>query len=68
MGWLMTEFANVLIALVGIDGYWIAEVPWLPGCVSQDKTAAEARRNVREAIELYLDDSNSPSYVSAAAT
>jgi predicted RNase H-like HicB family nuclease len=36
------------------DGWYVATVPALPGCVSQGKTPAEARRNVREAIELHL--------------
>jgi predicted RNase H-like HicB family nuclease len=35
-------------------GYW-AEVPALPGCFTQAETLAELRRNVREAVELYLD-------------
>jgi predicted RNase H-like HicB family nuclease len=35
------------------DGYWIVECPSLPGCVSQGKTKAEARANIREAIEGY---------------
>jgi len=35
----------------GEDGYWVAEVPSLPGCVSQGRTRAEAIANVREAIE-----------------
>ncbi len=31
-------------------GYYVAEVPALPGCVSQGKTIQEARANIREAI------------------
>ncbi len=31
-------------------GYYIAEVPALPGCMSQGKTLHEARTNIREAI------------------
>jgi len=31
-------------------GYW-AEVPALPGCVSQGETLEEVTRNIREAIE-----------------
>ena len=37
------------------DGVFVAEVPALPGCISQGKTRAEALRNIREAIEAYLD-------------
>lgn len=34
-------------------GYW-AEVPALPGCVSQGETMEEVTFNIREAIEAYL--------------
>jgi len=37
----------------GEDGYVVAEVPSLPGCVSQGKTRDEAVANVREAIALH---------------
>ena len=35
-------------------GYYVAEVPALPGCVSQGKTLAEARANIAEAIVGWL--------------
>lgn len=35
-------------------GFW-AEVPALPGCVSQGDTLPELKANIREAIEGYLD-------------
>ena len=35
-------------------GYYVAEVPALPGCVSQGKTAAEAKANIKEAIIGWL--------------
>jgi predicted RNase H-like HicB family nuclease len=31
-------------------------VPALPGCVSQGDTRSEALNNIREAIELYVED------------
>ena len=37
----------------GEDGYFVAEVPSLPGCVSQGKTRDEALANIREAISLH---------------
>jgi predicted RNase H-like HicB family nuclease len=37
----------------GEDGYIVAEVPSLPGCVSQGKTREEALANAREAISLH---------------
>jgi len=39
----------------GEDGFVVAEVPSLPGCVSQGKNRAEALTNVREAIALHED-------------
>jgi predicted RNase H-like HicB family nuclease len=38
----------------GEDGYWLAECPSLPGCVSQGKTKAEATENIKEAIQGYV--------------
>ncbi|HBI44532.1 MAG TPA: hypothetical protein DDY78_17025 [Planctomycetales bacterium] len=37
------------------DGVFVAEVPALPGCVSQGQTRAEAVENAREAIAAYLE-------------
>ncbi len=39
----------------GEDGYFVAEVPSLSGCVSQGKTRAEALVNIEEAISLYIE-------------
>ncbi|MGB5592586.1 MAG: type II toxin-antitoxin system HicB family antitoxin [Crocosphaera sp.] len=39
----------------GEDGYWVTEVPSLPGCISQGKSRSEALENVQEAIELYIE-------------
>ncbi|MBR1368155.1 hypothetical protein RJ53_01070 [Methanocalculus chunghsingensis] len=36
------------------DGWYIATVPALPGCISQGKTEEEAKKNIVEAIELHL--------------
>jgi len=36
------------------DGWVVAEVPALPGCVSQGKDEEEALRNVKEAITAWL--------------
>ena len=38
----------------GEDGYWVAECPSLPGCISQGKTKEEAIANIKEAIEGYI--------------
>jgi len=35
--------------------YYVAEVPALPGCLSQGKTHEEAITNIKEAIEGWLE-------------
>jgi predicted RNase H-like HicB family nuclease len=37
------------------SGYYVAEVPALPGCLSQGKTQEEALVNIKEAIEGWLE-------------
>lgn len=37
------------------DGIYVAEVPALPGCLSQGDTREEALNNIKEAIAAYLD-------------
>ena len=36
-------------------GYFVAEVPALPGCLSQGRTRKEAIANIKEAIEGWLE-------------
>ena len=43
-----------VIIYLGEDGYWVAECPSLPGCISQGKTKEEAIANIREAIQGYV--------------
>jgi predicted RNase H-like HicB family nuclease len=38
------------------DGEYIAVVPSLPGCVTQGATRNEVMANIREAIQLYIED------------
>jgi predicted RNase H-like HicB family nuclease len=38
----------------GEDGYWVAECPNLPGCISQGETKEAAIRNAKEVIEAYI--------------
>lgn len=38
------------------EGGFTALVPALPGCISEGDTREDALRNVREAIELYLEE------------
>lgn len=37
------------------DGGWVAEVPSLPGCISQGGTREEAIANIRDAIATWID-------------
>jgi predicted RNase H-like HicB family nuclease len=39
----------------GEDGFWVAEVPSLPGCISQGETRDEALTNIKDAIRLYIE-------------
>ena len=38
----------------GEDGYYVAEVPSLPGCISQGKSKEAALANIKEAIDFYI--------------
>lgn len=42
-----------VVLRTGEDGFWIVEVPSLPGCVTQGRTPEEAIENVKDAIEVY---------------
>lgn len=47
----------------GEDGYWVAECPSLPGCISQGQTKEQAIANIKEAIDAYtlaLQEDNLP--------
>ena len=35
-------------------GYYVAEVPAFPGCISQGRTLAEAKTNIKEAINGWM--------------
>jgi len=39
----------------GENGYLVAEIPVLPGCISQGRTKEEALANIKEAAELCLE-------------
>jgi predicted RNase H-like HicB family nuclease len=51
--WEVVAMRQVVIYR-GEDGYWVAECPSLPGCVSQGQTKEEAITNIREAIQGYV--------------
>lgn len=37
------------------DGIWIATVPSFPGCVSDGDTREEALKNIKDAMEVWLE-------------
>ncbi len=37
------------------DGIFVAEVPSLPGCISQGTTRREAVANIQEAVQAYIE-------------
>ncbi len=37
------------------DGVYVAEVPAMPGCISQGRTRTEAIDNIKEAITAYIE-------------
>ncbi len=43
-----------VIVYSGEDGYFVAECPSLPGCISQGQTREEAIANIKEAINGYI--------------
>ena len=56
---------KVLIHKAEEGGYW-AEVPALPGCVSQGETMDDLRANIHEAIEGWLLAEEGTTQASAA--
>ena len=52
---LFLNHMRQVIIYPGEDGYWVAQCPSLPPCISQGKTKEEAIANIQEAIELYLE-------------
>lgn len=43
-----------VIIYPGEDGYWVAECPSLPGCISQGTTREQVAANIKEAIQGYI--------------
>ena len=48
------------------EGYYNASVPALPGCFSYGTTQEEALGNIKDAIELYLEDLEVPGPVATS--
>jgi predicted RNase H-like HicB family nuclease len=52
-----------VIIYPGMDNFWVAECPSLPGCISQGETKELAISNIKEANKLYneaLEEDNLP--------
>ncbi len=49
--------SNISVVLIFDEAYngYVADVPQLPGCMSQGKTREEALANIHEAVELYIE-------------
>ena len=56
-----------VIVSKGMDFGFNVEVPSLPGCISHGETVDQALSNIREAIELYIEDMP-PEEIRTAAT
>ncbi len=52
---------NVVFTKEKEGGYSVA-VPDLPGCLSQGDTFEEAEKNIKEAMELYLEEADPELY------
>ena len=52
----MEKLKLPVILSEGEDGYIVAQIPLIPGCISQGATVAEALVNIREAAELSLEN------------
>jgi predicted RNase H-like HicB family nuclease len=52
---LGTTMRQVVIYPDPEDGGWVAEVPSLPGCISQGETKEEVIENVRDAIQTWIE-------------
>lgn len=46
-------------------GYYVAEVPALPGCLSQGKTMEEALNNIKEATEGWFEVMESKRHINS---
>ena len=56
---LLTKYRGLRLPLFiekDEDGFYVVECPVLEGCYTQGKTIDEALRNIREVIELVLEE------------
>lgn len=55
-GRMMRSMGYTVVLEADPDGGFVVHVPVLPGCVSQGETREEALANIREAVELYVEE------------
>ncbi|KAF5426067.1 MAG: putative nuclease of the RNAse H fold, HicB family [Candidatus Methanomarinus sp.] len=48
------------------EGGYVIYVPSLPGCISEGDSKEEALKNIKEAIELYLEPTENPVLANSA--
>lgn len=62
---MVEEIMNVYHVAYTRDesGWWVASVREVRGCHTQGRTVDEARRRIREAMELFVDDAQSAKVV-----
>ena len=53
--WKKNVFSYSVIYESAPEGGYVATVPALPGCYTQGETLEETERNVKEAIEVYIE-------------
>jgi predicted RNase H-like HicB family nuclease len=46
-------------------GWWVASVPSIHGCHTQGRTVEEARRRIREALSLFVEDAETAELLDA---
>lgn len=46
---------RLVMLYTGEDGYWVAECPSLPGCISQGDNQADVINNIKGAICVYIE-------------
>ena len=51
---ILSQNMRQVVIYSGEDGYFVAEVPSLPGCISQGESKEAALANIKEAIEFYI--------------
>lgn len=49
------------------DGWWLARVPAVDGCLTQGASVAQARERVREALSLFVDDAETAEFIEEVA-